>query len=104
MGKIFYNIFLTGIIMSASSYQALACEVNLEVDINITTKYINCEHYARSVVEMCKLCVAPDLDPEMKAYFLGQVSYFKKKLDSCEKRNKKKTKDTHIKGGAKKKF
>lgn len=103
MHKKLIKILLSGVVIIAFSFQAHALDVDLEVDINITTKYRDCEPYARDIVDLCKLAIQCEV-PEKIKYIYEQIDFLKKQLKSCEKSNKKKTKDTKVKVGAKKKF
>lgn len=65
-----------------------AFQVSLDVDINTSTEYHDCQGYAQSIVELVKLFINATND-DTRAKLDANISFMKTELKKCEKRNKK---------------
>lgn len=68
--------------------KANAFTINADVDINITSKYIECQHIADNIISLVhRYLEAPD--DAKKIYYARKVEKKKKKLKKCQKRAKR---------------
>ena len=88
------KILFFGMGIIAVAHQAQAVKVDIEIDINTTTEYHDCQGYADNIVSFCRL---GSEHPEDWPYIKRQIKDFKKLLKKCEKRNGKRKHSSKVK-------
>ena len=73
------RILAASIVLLTASYQAQAVKFNVDVDINTSTEYHDCQSYADNIVDLCRLYIASEND-EDKRYIKNEAKVFKKHL------------------------